>query len=82
MNKAKNAFVKWLKENNADNIDGLDTQPSNDEWDYYRIISGFINDNFYCVMFMVCEGRENIRYKDDENGYNKMSIDEFMQFIE
>lgn len=31
MNKAKNHFVKWLRDNNADNIDGLKENPSSDE---------------------------------------------------
>ena len=81
MNKAKNAFVKWLKDNNADNIDGLKDQPSDNEWDYYMAISGFINDSLYSVTFMVWQGKESIDYRDEENRYNKMSIDEFMQLV-
>tara|TARA_R110000796_G_scaffold97757_1_gene204993 strand:+ start:2854 stop:3129 length:276 start_codon:yes stop_codon:yes gene_type:complete len=81
MNKAKNAFVKWLKDNNADNIDGLKDQPSDNEWDYYMVISGFINNNLYSVSFMVWQGKESIQYSDEENQYDKMSIDEFMQLV-
>ena len=81
MNKAKNAFVKWLKDNNADNIDGLKDQPSDNEWDYYMVISGFINNNLYSVSFMVWQGQESIDYSDEENQYDKMSIDEFMQLV-
>ena len=81
MNKAKNAFVKWLKDNNADNIDGLKDQPSDNEWDYYMAISGFINDSLYSVSFMVYEGQESIDYSDEENIYNKMAIVDFMQLL-
>jgi hypothetical protein len=81
MNKAKNAFVKWLKDNNADNIDGLKDQPSDNDWDYYMAISGFINDNLYSVTFMVWQGQESIDYSDEENRYNKISIVDFMQLL-
>ena len=81
MNKAKNALVKWLKDNNADNIDGLKDQPSDNEWDYYMAISGFINDSLYSVSFMVWQGQESIDYSDEENRYNKMTIDDFMQLV-
>lgn len=82
MNKAKNAFVKWLKDNNADYIDGLNDQPSDDEWDYYMAISGFVDDRLYSVSFMVWEGRESIDYRDEENRYSKISIVDFMQLID
>ena len=81
MNKAKNAFVKWLKDNNADNIDGLKDQPSDNEWDYYMAISGFINDRLYSVWFMVYKGQESIDYRDEENIYDKMAIVDFMQLL-
>jgi len=81
MNKAKNAFVSWLNENNADNVDGLKDKPSDEEWDYYMMISGFVNDNLYTVTFMVWNGEESIDYRDEENRYTKMSIDEFMQLL-
>lgn len=81
MNKAKNAFVKWLKDNKADNIDGLNDQVSDNEWDYYVAISGFIRDSLYSVTFMVWNGKESIDYSDEENRYNKMSIVDFMQLI-
>jgi len=81
MNKAKNAFVNWLKENNADNVDGLKDKPSDEEWNYYMMISGFVNDNLYTVTFMVWNGEESIDYSDEENRYTKMSIDEFMQLL-
>ena len=82
MNKAKNAFVKWLKENNADDIDGLSDNPSPDGWDYYIVIDGFIGDRLYCVSFMVWEGQERIEYSDDENRYDDLSIDDFLQLIQ
>lgn len=81
MNKAKNHFVKWLKDNNADNIDGLTDNPSSEEWDYYMAISGFVNNRLYSMTFMVWNGEESIDYSDEENRYNKISIDDFMQMV-
>ena len=81
MNEAKNAFVKWLKENKANNLSGLSDNPSCKDWDYYRVISGFIIDDFYTVTFMVWQGKESIDYRDEEHTYRKMSIDEFMQLL-
>jgi hypothetical protein len=81
MNKAKNAFVKWLITNNAEDIDGLDYEPSDKVWDYYMHISGFVGDRLYSVSFMVWQGEESIDYSDEEYSYNKMSIDEFMQLL-
>ena len=56
-------------------------RPSDSEWDYYMVIDGFINDRLYSVSFMVWQGQESIDYSDEENRYNKMSIDEFMQLM-
>jgi hypothetical protein len=81
MNKAKNTFVKWLKENKATDFDGLKDQPTDDEWDYYMMISAFVGNNLYTACFMVWQGKESIDYSDEENSYNKMSIDEFLQLI-
>ena len=77
MNKAKNAFVKWLKENKANNLVGLSDDPSYYGWDYYMVISGFIGGDQYTVYFMVWEGKESIDYIDEEHTYRKMSIDDF-----
>lgn len=81
MNKAKNAFVKWLKDNKATNIDGLDGPLSDEEWDYYAMISGFIDDRLYTVAFMVWQGKEMIDYSDEECRYSRISISEFMELI-
>lgn len=82
MNKAKNAFVKWLKENGATHFDGLHDNPSCEEWDYYIMISAFIGDSLYTATFMVWRGSEKIDYSDEENSYDRMSIDEFLLLIE
>ena len=82
MNKAKNAFVEWLKEKNATDFSGLNDNPTDNEWDYYMMISAFIGDNLYTVSFMVWQGDESIDYSDEENRYNNMSIDEFLMLIE
>ena len=77
MNKAKNSFVKWLKDNKADNIEGHDDIISDDEWDYYCAVSGFIDDELYISYFMVWRSEEKIDYSDEENSYKDMTIDNF-----
>jgi len=81
INKAKNLFVKWLKENNATDIDIFEGEPSK-EWDYYRMISGFIGSNLINADFQMWCGRIKINYSDDENEYRDMTVDEFTQMIE
>jgi len=82
MNKAKNSFVNWLKNNNATDFDGLKDKPSDNEWDYYIAISGFIGDDLYSTTFMVWNGQEKIDYSDESNSYSNMTICEFMQLLE
>ena len=79
INKAKNDFVAWLKENNAENIDVYEGEgvESSERWDYYRSVSAFIGDSLYVVYFMIWEGKVNIDYRDEEVCHNKMSILEF-----
>ena len=79
MNKAKNDFVKWLKDNNADNIHIFEGEKS--DWDYYRSISGFIGGILYTVNFMVWNGEESISYTDPENRFKGMTIDDLLQMI-
>lgn len=80
MNKAKNAFLKWLKDNNADNIDIYQSEDS--EFDYYVDITGFVDDNLYHVTFMVWENEESIDHSDDSGMYSRISIDKFMELIQ
>lgn len=82
MNRAKNAFVKWLKDNKATDFDGLNDNPSCKEWDYYLMISGFIGDDLYTACFMVWNGEEKIHYSDENNSYKNMTIEEFKALIE
>ena len=82
MNKAKNAFVKWLKDNNATHIDNLQDNVCDNGWDYYVYISGFIEDDLYSVYFMVWRGKEKIDYSDESNTYSNISIADFMNLID
>jgi len=60
MNKAKNAFVEWLKKNDATSIDVFEGEEEPDDgWDYYRSISGFIENRLYSVIFSIWNGNEN-----------------------
>jgi|TARA_R110000850_G_scaffold263053_1_gene391813 hypothetical protein len=80
INKAKNLFVKWLNDNEATDIDIYEGQGA-PEWDYYRMISGFIGENLITVDFQMWCGKIKINYSDDENRYNDMTIEEFTQMI-
>ena len=80
-NRAKNTFVKWLKDNKAEDIDIYEGEDGDESWDYYRCVSGFIGDNLYTVYFMVWEGDISISYSDEGNSYSKMSIEEFLDLI-
>lgn len=82
MNRAKKSFIEWMKNNNATSIDGLNDPCSDHEWDYYVMISCFIDDRLYTVSFMVWQGREAIDYTDEENSYRNMTIDEFLLLID
>ncbi len=85
IDKVKNEFIKWLKDNGAEYIDiynpkqdGCDLDLS---WYYYIVVSGFIGESLYTVYFQIWEGNLSIDYSDEENSYNKMSIDEFRQMM-
>ena len=80
INSAKNIFIKYLKDNNAECIDYDKPEVSN-EWDYYCVVSGFINDILYTVYFMVWHCDLSIYYSDDYNHYNKLSVYDFLQLI-
>lgn len=81
MNKAKNDFVKWLKDNKAEDIKGLKNEDDCCSWDYYIHITAFINETLYMVCFMVWESQEKIDYSDGENRYYDMSIEDFKQLF-
>ena len=86
INKAKNAFVKWLKDNKAEGFDiyGGDDKEEEDRqgWDYYRSVSAFVGESLYTVYFEMWRGEVKISYKDEGNRYDNMSINEFMLLIE
>ena len=80
INKAKNAFIKWLKDKNAEDIEVFEGEGS-EEWDYYRSVSAFIGEWLYIVNFQMWHGKIKIKYSDDENIHDNMTIDEFIQLI-
>ncbi len=80
INLCKNNFIKWLKDNKAEAIEEYEGEQSN-EWDYYRHVSAFINENLYSVYFTIWKGNLKIDYSDEENRYNNMSIDDFNNLI-
>lgn len=84
INSAKNKFLQWLKDNNAEDIhvfEGKDEDGDGDVWDYYRDVSAFVRDKLYVVRFMMYKGVVTIDYSDEENRYNDMSLDDFNQLL-
>jgi len=80
VNKAKNLFLKWLKDREATYIEEFEGE-NDGEWDYYRHVDGFIGDRLYVACFHVWRGKVSIDYSDEENRYNGMSVEEFLQLI-
>lgn len=87
INKAKNEFVKWLKNNDGKDIDVYygddgDTADGCDGWDYYCCVSGFVKDVFYTAYFTIWNGTQKIEYFDDENSYNDLTIQELSDMFD
>lgn len=80
INKAKNTFIKWLKDNNCEDLDA-DKPDVSEEWDYYCVVSGFVGECFYMAYFMVLNGDLSIEYSDDYYKYKFDSVDEFLGLI-
>ena len=81
INKSKNLFIKWLKNNNVDGLDIYEGD-KNPEWDYYTVVMGFVGETLYTVYFMIWKGELKIDYSDEENSYRGMSIGEFLKLME
>lgn len=82
INSAKNKFLQWLKDNKAENIDEYEGEKKDgDGWDYYRAVSAFVGETLYTVYFTIWNGTVKIDYSDEENRYNSMSVDDFMQLL-
>ena len=80
VNKAKNLFVEWLKDNKADDIDVFKGElPFG--FDYYINVSAFIQGTFYSVYFMIFNGSVRIDYTGGTYIYDNLSINEFMELI-
>lgn len=80
INSSKNKFIQWLKDNKAESIEEFEGE-KNDEWDYYRTVSGFIGETLYTVYFTIWNGNVKIDYSDEENRYNDMSVQDFNQLL-
>lgn len=78
INASKNKFIKYLKDNNAKDIEVFENF---DEWDYYRVVSGFVGDTLYTAHFTMWKGTVEIVYSYGENRYNDMSIEDFNQML-
>jgi hypothetical protein len=82
INQAKNKFVEWLKERKAEDIDIYEGNSEPDDgWDYYRLVSAFVGETLYTVYFTMWKDKVKIDYSDEENRYNDMSIEDFMQLL-
>lgn len=83
LNQAKNKYVVWLKKNKAEDIDIYEgDEDDSSDWDYYRCITAFIDNRLYTVYFEMWNSEIKIRYSDDDNRYNNLNIQEFLQLID
>lgn len=80
INKAKNDFIKWLKDNNADCIN-IYVSKETGAFGYYIDVSAFVGQSFYHVCFMIWRGEVKISYADENCNCKEMSINELMQLI-
>ena len=80
INKAKNEFVKWLKENDAEYVDIYNG--TSKEWNYYIYVDGFIDEAHYSVYFKIwSDGLERIDYSGGTYKYENISVQEFLELI-
>ncbi len=84
INSAKNEFLKWLRDRNADNIEQF-TGPKDpcDGWDYYCDVTAFIGNAYYIASFMIWNGDLKIDFKSDEPEIDSEfdNIDDFLKLI-
>lgn len=80
VNAAKKQFIEWLKYRKAESIEEYEGEKTSD-WDYYRHVSAFIGNTLYSVYFTVWNGKIKIDYSDEENRYNDMDVNEFLELI-
>lgn len=80
INKAKNEFLQWLRDRNAEDIED-DTCGPDPEWDYYRVVTAFVKNELYMVCFMIWKGKFEIKYSygDDNKTFN--NVDDFLKLI-
>ncbi len=81
LNRCKNEFIQWLKDNNATDISIYEGEDENNEWDYYRDISAFVGETFYHVIFMMWDDKVKIDYSDGDNRHYGIPIEEFKQLF-
>lgn len=80
MNKAKNEFLQWLRDRGAEDMED-DECGQDDEWDYYRSVTGFIADDFYMVIFMIWQGKVKIDYHSESGNKQFDNVDDFLKLI-
>lgn len=82
LNKAKNHFIKWLNRNKAENVDIFYGDNTDTNWDYYCVVSGFVNDFLYTVSFEMWNGQKKISYSDESNRHENLTIEELYNMID
>lgn len=82
INKAKNEFLQWLRDRDAEDIDDDSCGSEEDaDWDYYRYVGAFVGESLYSVYFMIWRGKIKIEYSDSENNYHFDNVDDFLKLI-
>jgi hypothetical protein len=84
INKAKNEFLQWLRNRDADNVEVfIGEKEVDDGWDYYRDVTAFIGNAYYSARFMIWNGVLTIEFKSDEPEHDCTfnNVDDFLKLI-
>ncbi len=82
INKAKNEFLQWLRDRDADDIDDDSCDSEEDtDWDYYHVVTAFVGDELYMVYFMIWKGKFEIKYSFGIDNQTFNNVDDFLKLI-
>ncbi len=78
LNNAKNEFAKWLKDHNAEVFEGEELEG---EDFIYRFVGAYVGRRVYMAYFEMWKSNIKISFSDEENSYDNMDVEEFLQLI-
>jgi len=83
MNNAKNEFLQWLKDRDAEGVgEFIGEKEADGGWDYYRSITGFVGECFYLVFFTIWNGKISIEASTNNGHEHKFdNVDDFLKLM-